>query len=87
MSHDVYEGRVAVAAQEKYGVVVQHGTQRRSDAVGSPACTQAIKAGKWGKLKIAYGYCCKPRNGHRVHDKVQATRRRTSTGICGKARR
>ena len=20
-----------------------------------------IKAGKWGKLKISYGYCCKPR--------------------------
>ena len=60
MSHDVHEGRVAVAAQEKYGVVVQHGTQRRSDA-GLAALHTAIKAGKWGKLKIAYGYCCKPR--------------------------
>ncbi len=28
-SHDIYEGRVAVAAAEKYGIVVQHGTQRR----------------------------------------------------------
>ena len=28
MSHDVAEGRVAVEAQEKYGVVVQHGTQQ-----------------------------------------------------------
>ena len=27
MSHDVFEGRVAVAAQKKYGVVIQHGTQ------------------------------------------------------------
>ena len=24
---------------------------------------EAIKSGKWGKLKIAYGYCCKPRGG------------------------
>ncbi len=60
MSHDVYEGRVAVAAQQKYGVVVQHGAQRRSDA-GIAGLHEAIKAGKWGRLKIAYGYCCKPR--------------------------
>ena len=32
MSHDVEEGRVAVAAQKKYGVVIQHGTQQRSNA-------------------------------------------------------
>lgn len=62
MSHDVTEGRVAVAAAEKYGVVIQHGTQRRSDA-GIAGLHAAIKAGKWGKLKISYGYCCKPRGG------------------------
>ena len=27
MSHDVAEGRIAVEAQQKYGVVIQHGTQ------------------------------------------------------------
>ncbi|MCX7389198.1 MAG: Gfo/Idh/MocA family oxidoreductase [Planctomycetales bacterium] len=32
MSHDVGEGRIAVEAQKKYGVVIQHGTQSRSDA-------------------------------------------------------
>ncbi|MDB4739608.1 Gfo/Idh/MocA family oxidoreductase, partial [Akkermansiaceae bacterium] len=32
MSHDVAEGRICVEAQQKYGVVIQHGTQRRSDA-------------------------------------------------------
>jgi predicted dehydrogenase len=60
MSHDVVEGRVAVEAQKKYGVVVQHGTQSRSNAhiAGLHA---AIQAGKFGKLKISYGYCCKPR--------------------------
>lgn len=62
MSHDVAEGRVAVEAQKKYGVVVQHGTQNRSS--GSIAgLHEAIHAGKFGRLKIAYGYCCKPRGG------------------------
>ncbi len=60
MSHDVIEGRVAVAAQQKYGVVVQHGTQSRSNA-GIAGLHEAIHAGKFGRLKIAYGYCCKPR--------------------------
>lgn len=62
MSHDCLEGRVAVAAQKKYGVVVQHGTQSRSNA-GIAGLHDAIQAGKFGKLKIAYGYCCKPRSG------------------------
>ncbi len=62
MSHDVVEGRVAVAAQERYGVVIQHGTQTRSSA-SVAGLHEAIKAGKFGRLKIAYGYCCKPRGG------------------------
>lgn len=62
MSHDVAEGRIAVEAQKKYGVVVQHGTQRRSDEKIA-GLHEAIQAGKFGKLKIAYGYCCKPRPG------------------------
>ena len=42
MSHDVAEGRVAVEAQKKYGVVIQHGTQQpqqrrhRRSARGDP---------------------------------------------------
>ncbi len=59
-SHDVYEGRVAMEAWKKYGVVVQHGTQTRSDA-GVAGLHEAIQAGKFGKLVISYGYCCKPR--------------------------
>lgn len=62
MSHDCVEGRVAVEAQKKYGVVIQHGTQTRSNA-GVAGLHEAIQAGKWGKLKISYGYCCKPRGG------------------------
>ncbi len=62
MSHDVHEGRVAVEAQRKYGVVIQHGTQQRSSA-NVAGLHEMINAGKFGKLKISYGYCCKPRAG------------------------
>jgi predicted dehydrogenase len=62
MSHDIAEGRVAWEAQKKYGVVVQHGTQSRSSA-GNAGLHQAIHEGKFGKLKISYGYACKPRAG------------------------
>jgi len=62
MSHDIAEGRIAVEAQKKYGVVVQHGTQQRSSAGRAGLC-EAIKAGRFGRLKISYGYCCKPRSG------------------------
>jgi predicted dehydrogenase len=62
MSHDVQEGRIAVEAQKKYGIVVQHGTQRRSNA-GIAGLHEALADGSLPKLKIAYGYCCKPRGG------------------------
>lgn len=66
MSHDIGEGRVAVAAQKKYGVVIQHGTQNRSNA-HIAGLHEAIQDGKFGKLKISYGYCCKVREsiGHK----------------------
>ena len=62
MSHDVTEGRVAWEAQKKYKVVVQHGTQSRSSA-SNAGLHAAIHAGKFGKLKISYGYACKAREG------------------------
>src|ERR1700692_3393442 len=52
MSHDIAEGRSAVAAQKKYGVVVQHGTQSRSNAQIA-GLHEAIQAGKFGRLKIS----------------------------------
>jgi len=55
MSHDCDEGRVVVEAQKKYGVVIQHGTQTRSSA-SVAGLHEAIQAGKFGKLKISYGY-------------------------------
>ena len=65
MSHDVAEGRVAVEAQKEHGVVIQHGTQRRSNA-GIAGLHEALQDGRLPKLKVAYGYCCKPRGsiGH-----------------------
>lgn len=62
MSHDIREGRIAVEAQKKYGVVIQHGTQRRSDA-GIAGLHEAFQQGDLPPLKISYGYACKPRNG------------------------
>ena len=61
MSHDVGEGRIAVEAQKKYGVVIQHGTQSRSDAKIA-GLHEAIQSGQFGPLKISYGYCCKQRD-------------------------
>ena len=52
--------RIAVAAAPKYGVVVQHGTQRRSDA-NIAGLHEALKNGTLPRLALAYGYCCKPR--------------------------
>lgn len=58
-SHNVFEGRQCVAAARKYGRIVQHGTQSRS---GSFAKIAAIgRSGKYGKLLVSKGYCCKPR--------------------------
>jgi predicted dehydrogenase len=69
-SHDIYEGRVAAEAYKKYGVIVQHGTQQRSSG-GRANQIKAIREGKYGKLKVSYGYCCKPRGGIE-HKKVTA---------------
>lgn len=62
MSHDFNEGRIALEAQKKYGVVIQHGTQSRSKA-SIAGLHEAIQAGEYGPLKISYGYCCKQRKG------------------------
>ena len=60
ISHNVFEGRRCVEAAKKYNCVVQHGTQQRSDA-GRARQIAAIQSGKYGKLLVSKGYCCKPR--------------------------
>jgi predicted dehydrogenase len=60
ISHNVWEGRKCVEAAKKYNRVVQHGTQNRSNS--SQAKTMAaIHSGKYGKLLVSKGYCCKNR--------------------------
>ena len=59
-SHNVYEGRKLVEAAAKYGVVVQHGTQQRSNQSRSDEMA-ALHSGKYGEVLVAKGYCCKPR--------------------------
>ncbi len=61
-SHDVYEGRVALAAADKYGVVIQHGTQQRSSEDRARQIAE-IRAGKYGRLKVSHGFACKTRSG------------------------
>ena len=59
-SHNVFEGRKCVEAARRYERMVQHGTQSRANA-GIAVIADAIKSGKYGKLLVAKGYCCKPR--------------------------
>jgi len=60
ISHNVFEGRKCVEAAQRYQRVVQHGTQQRSDPNRARQMA-AIRAGKYGKLLVSKGYCCKPR--------------------------
>ena len=60
MSHNMFEGRQCVAAAKKYGRVVQHGTQQRSDESRAQEIA-AVQSGNYGKLLVSKGYCCKQR--------------------------
>lgn len=60
ISHNLYEGRKLVEAARRHNRVVQHGTQQRSDATRAQQMA-AIQSGKYGKLLVSKGYCCKPR--------------------------
>jgi predicted dehydrogenase len=59
-SHNVFEGRKCVEAADKHKVIIKHGSQQRS-SFDHPLMLAALNSGKYGKLKIAKGYCCKPR--------------------------
>ena len=60
ISHNVFEGRKCVEAAAKYDRIVQHGTQNRSSQ-GKANEIAAVQSGKYGKLLVSKGYCCKPR--------------------------
>ena len=60
MSHLISEGRRCVEAAAKYKRIVQHGTQQRA-STGRASEIAAVQSGKYGKLLVSKGYCCKPR--------------------------
>jgi predicted dehydrogenase len=61
MSHNVKEGRIAVDMARKHNVIVQHGTQSRSNT-GIANVIEVIRSGKLGRLLIARALCYKTRN-------------------------
>jgi predicted dehydrogenase len=60
LSHNVAEGRRCVEAARRYDRMVQHGTQQRSSASRANEIA-AVQSGKYGRLLVSKGYCCKPR--------------------------
>jgi predicted dehydrogenase len=60
ISHDIYEGRKLVQAARKYGRIVQGGTQCRSSP-GLREAAEFVRSGQLGKVKVARGFCYKPR--------------------------
>ncbi|HZL88501.1 MAG TPA: Gfo/Idh/MocA family oxidoreductase [Pirellulaceae bacterium] len=60
ISHNVFEGRQCVEAARRFNRVVQHGTQSRSSD-GKAREIAIVQSGKYGKLLVSKGYCCKPR--------------------------
>jgi predicted dehydrogenase len=54
------EGRRCVEAARTHKRIVQHGTQQRS-STGRANEIAAVQSGKYGKLLVSKGYCCKPR--------------------------
>jgi predicted dehydrogenase len=62
LSHDIYEGRQLVAAAEKYGRMVQHGTQGRANATHIRDM-KLMHDGFIGKIVESRGYVYK--NGNR----------------------
>ncbi|MFZ5832202.1 MAG: Gfo/Idh/MocA family protein [Planctomycetota bacterium] len=58
-SHNVFEGRKCVEAAQKYGRIVQHGTQQRGSKHWQRV--KDIAEGKYGKLLVSRGQCFKKR--------------------------
>jgi predicted dehydrogenase len=61
VSHNVWEGRKMIEAARKYKRIVQTGTQSRSDG-GLAEAFNYMQDGKLGKIKVARGFCYKPRS-------------------------
>ena len=61
MSHTLWEGRQLVAAAKKYGRVIQHGTQRRSEPVWQRLVERA-RSGIIGDIYMARYLCFRQRD-------------------------
>jgi predicted dehydrogenase len=70
-SHNVHEGRIAVAAARKYDRIVQHGTQSRSSESWARTA-EIVKSGRYGKLLVSRGLCYKPRGSIGVEPNSEA---------------
>jgi predicted dehydrogenase len=60
VSHNVWEGQKLAEGQKKYGTVIAHGFQRRSETSWAEAF-EWLRGGSLGKLTLARGFCYKPR--------------------------
>ena len=59
-SHNVKEGRIALEMARRHNVIVQHGTQSRSDPAWANT-TAAIRSGRYGRLLVSRALCYKLR--------------------------
>jgi predicted dehydrogenase len=59
-SHNVKEGRIATDMARRHNVIVQHGTQSRSDPAWINTVAQ-VRSGRYGRLLVSRALCYKPR--------------------------
>jgi predicted dehydrogenase len=60
-SHNVKEGRIAMEMARRHNVIVQHGTQSRSEPAWANTIA-AIRSGRYGRLLVSRALCYKLRN-------------------------
>lgn len=60
-SHNIHEGRIAVEMARRHNVIVQHGTQSRTEG-GWANTIAAIHSGRYGKLLVSRALCYKRRD-------------------------
>ncbi len=61
VSHNIWEGKKLAAAAKQYGVIIQHGFQRRSEASWAEAFSYLQEEKPVGDIKLARALCYKPR--------------------------
>ena len=72
-SHNIFEGRKLVEAARRYGRIVQHGTQRRSDPQWIQL-TNDVRNGRYGKLLVAYAFDRRQRLSIGINDPQEPPR-------------